>query len=60
MEGRGWGGVGWGVVGTLIFAVVLSGGSRISKKGHQPQRGDVNLLFSIIFAEKSMNMKKMD
>ena len=52
--------MGWGVVGTLIFAVVLSGGSRISKKGHQPQRGDVNLLFSIIFAEKSMNMKKMD
>ena len=51
-------GLGWGGVGILIFAVVLSGGSRISKKGHQFQRRDVKLLFSIIFAENSMNMKK--
>ena len=49
-------GLGWGGVGILIFAVVLTGRSRISKKGQQPQRVGVNLLFSIIFAENSMNM----
>ena len=38
-------------------SIINSGGSRISQRGRQPQRG-ANLLFVVLFSRKCMKMKK--